>query len=53
MVGVTQALLGFLFVAAWLAVEPLHPGFGLMIMLGFQQGPGRRCRSVGRGRPRA
>jgi ESS family glutamate:Na+ symporter len=41
MVGVTQALLGFLFVAAWLAVEPLHPGFGLMIMLGFQQGPGQ------------
>lgn len=40
-VGVTQALLGFLFVAAWLAVEPLHPGFGLMIMLGFQQGPGQ------------
>lgn len=41
MVGVTQALLGFLFVAAWLAVEQLHPGFGLMIMLGFQQGPGQ------------
>lgn len=40
-VGVTQALLGFGFVAAWLAVEPLHPGFGLMIMLGFQQGPGQ------------
>jgi ESS family glutamate:Na+ symporter len=40
-VGVTQALLGFAFVAAWLAVEPLHPGFGLMIMLGFQQGPGQ------------
>ena len=41
MVGVTQALLGFLFVTAWLAIEPLHPGFGLMIMLGFQQGPGQ------------
>lgn len=40
-VGVAQALLGFTFVAAWLAVEPLHPGFGLMIMLGFQQGPGQ------------
>lgn len=40
-VGVTQALLGFGFLAAWLAVEPLHPGFGLMIMLGFQQGPGQ------------
>jgi glutamate:Na+ symporter, ESS family len=40
-VGVTQAILGFTFVAAWLAIEPLHPGFGLMIMLGFQQGPGQ------------
>jgi glutamate:Na+ symporter, ESS family len=40
-VGVGQALLGFLFVAAWLAIEPLHPGFGLMPMLGFQQGPGQ------------
>jgi ESS family glutamate:Na+ symporter len=40
-VGVTQAILGFAFVAIWLAVEPLHPGFGLMIMLGFQQGPGQ------------
>ncbi len=40
-VGVVQVLLGFGFLAAWLAVEPLHPGFGLMIMLGFQQGPGQ------------
>ncbi len=40
-VGVMQAILGFAFVAAWLAVEPLHPGFGLMVMLGFQQGPGQ------------
>lgn len=40
-VGVTQALLGLAFVAVWLAVEPLHPGFGFMIMLGFQQGPGQ------------
>ncbi|MCX4246293.1 sodium/glutamate symporter family protein [Paraliomyxa miuraensis] len=40
-VGVAQAILGLLFVAAWLALEPLHPGFGLMITLGFQQGPGQ------------
>lgn len=40
-IGVLQSMLGLLFVAAWLAVEPLHPGFGLMIMLGFQQGPGQ------------
>ncbi|MEM9453241.1 MAG: hypothetical protein AAGF11_03625 [Myxococcota bacterium] len=40
-IGVLQAILGLLFVAAWLAVEPLHPGFGLMITLGFQQGPGQ------------
>jgi glutamate:Na+ symporter, ESS family len=39
--GVTQALLGLGFVAVWLAVEPLHPGFGFMVMLGFQQGPGQ------------
>lgn len=40
-IGVLQAILGLLFVAAWLAVEPLHPGFGLMLTLGFQQGPGQ------------
>lgn len=40
-IGVMQAIFGFAFVAAWLAVEPLHPGFGLMVMLGFQQGPGQ------------
>lgn len=40
-IGVVQAILGLAFVAAWLAVEPLHPGFGLMITLGFQQGPGQ------------
>ncbi len=39
--GVLQAMLGLLFVFAWLAIEPLHPGLGLMIMLGFQQGPGQ------------
>ena len=39
--GVIQAILGLLFVAAWLSVEQLHPAFGLMIMLGFQQGPGQ------------
>jgi len=40
-IGVLQAILGLLFVAAWLAVETLHPAFGLMITLGFQQGPGQ------------
>lgn len=40
-IGVLQAIVGLTFVAAWLAVEPLHPGFGLMITLGFQQGPGQ------------
>ncbi|MCA9655532.1 MAG: hypothetical protein KC501_36790 [Myxococcales bacterium] len=40
-IGVVQAILGLSFVALWLAVEPLHPGFGLMLTLGFQQGPGQ------------
>lgn len=40
-IGVIQAILGLTFVAAWLAIEPLHPGFGLMVTLGFQQGPGQ------------
>lgn len=40
-IGVTQAILGLSFVALWLAVESLHPGFGLMPTLGFQQGPGQ------------
>lgn len=40
-IGALQAILGLGFVALWLAVEPLHPGFGLMPTLGFQQGPGQ------------
>jgi ESS family glutamate:Na+ symporter len=42
-VGVLQALLGFGLVALWLVIGALalHPGFGLMITLGFQQGPGQ------------
>lgn len=41
-IGVSQAILGMSFVAAWLAIrEALHPGFGLLVTLGFQQGPGQ------------
>lgn len=41
--GVAQAILGFGLVALWWAVtrDELHPGFGWMITLGFQQGPGQ------------
>jgi len=41
-IGVLQAILGFTIVGLWLAFsDPLHPGFGLMVTLGFQQGPGQ------------
>lgn len=41
-IGVLQAIVGLAFVALWIfVVQPLHPGFGLMITLGFQQGPGQ------------
>lgn len=37
-----QALLGLLVVLAWSSfVAPLHPGVGLMLPLGFSQGPGQ------------
>lgn len=37
-----QAMLGLLFVLAWTgALETLHPGLGLMLPLGFSQGPGQ------------
>lgn len=41
--GIVQALLGFGLVALWWAAqrEMLHPGFGWMLTLGFQQGPGQ------------
>jgi ESS family glutamate:Na+ symporter len=41
--GVAQALLGLLLVALWWATtgDELHPAFGWMITLGFQQGPGQ------------
>lgn len=41
-IGVMQAIFGLSFVALWFFLsEPLHPGFGLLITLGFQQGPGQ------------
>ena len=37
-----QALVGMAVVAMWsVAVETLHPGVGLMVPLGFSQGPGQ------------
>ena len=39
---VAQTILGFLCVAGFAALgTELHPGFGFMVMLGFQQGPGQ------------
>ena len=35
-------------IALWLTVEDLHPGFGLMTTLGFQQGPGQALEHEGR-----
>lgn len=42
-ITVLQALLGFVAITLWssLGGEPLHPGFGFMLMLGFAQGPGQ------------
>lgn len=38
----SQGALGLLFVLAWnLGGDGLHPGFGLMLALGFSQGPGQ------------
>jgi ESS family glutamate:Na+ symporter len=37
-----QGALGLIFVVGWTSlVEDLHPGFGLMLALGFSQGPGQ------------
>ncbi len=36
-----QVVLGLLVVAAWQAMGGLHPGFALLPMLGFSQGPGQ------------
>ncbi len=37
-----QGVVGLLFVLVWGAFAgPLHPGFGLMLALGFSQGPGQ------------
>ncbi len=41
-IGVLHAILGLSLVGVWfLLVQPLHPGFGLMLTLGFHQGPGQ------------
>jgi ESS family glutamate:Na+ symporter len=38
----SQAILGLVLVFVWsAAVRPLHPGVGLMVPLGFSQGPGQ------------
>lgn len=40
--ALVQGIAGLLFVLAWSAtVTQLHPGFGLMLPLGFSQGPGQ------------
>ncbi len=39
--AVMQMVLAFAIVAAWQAWGGLHPGFGLLPMLGFSQGPGQ------------
>ena len=37
-----QGILGLLFVLGWsAAMDPLHPGFGWLVTLGFAQGPGQ------------
>ncbi|MCH9680659.1 MAG: hypothetical protein K0V04_04425 [Deltaproteobacteria bacterium] len=41
-IGVVQAIVGLSLVALFYVLsQPLHPGFGLMLTLGFQQGPGQ------------
>ncbi|MEM6290022.1 MAG: hypothetical protein AAGA54_02120 [Myxococcota bacterium] len=40
-ISILQVTLALLIVFAWTLVEPLHPGFTLMPMLGFSQGPGQ------------
>lgn len=40
--NILQAIVGLAFVLVWTALAfKLHPGFGLMLPLGFQQGPGQ------------
>lgn len=42
MLVIAQALLGMALVFGWSAVaRPLHPGVGVMVPLGFSQGPGQ------------
>jgi len=42
MLVIAQAVLGLVLVFGWSAlVRPLHPGVGLMVPLGFSQGPGQ------------
>ncbi len=40
-ISILQVTLALLIVFAWTLVEPLHPGFSLLPMLGFSQGPGQ------------
>lgn len=36
-----QAMVGLVLVLLWSSTRPLHPGVGLMVPLGFSQGPGQ------------
>lgn len=39
--AVLQVLVGLVVVGAWASFDSLHPGFALLPMLGFSQGPGQ------------